>query len=165
MLRSAIAALIIAALSVTGCAQVAQKAVEQATGVQVDQKGETVTLKGKDGEAVTLSSQTPEELKNFPVPQSFKLDSSGSMSSGGDKLSVATWKGKGTVQEVAQFYKKALSDKGWKEDLSFDSQDGAQLSYSNGTESATITINKQDSDIEISVLLGKTSQKPGAASK
>ncbi|MDA8187675.1 MAG: hypothetical protein M0T85_06005 [Dehalococcoidales bacterium] len=160
MLRIAIVSLAIIALLVTGCGQVAQKAVEQATGVQVNQKGDSVTVKGKDGQSVQFSSQMPDELKDFPVPQGFKLDSSGSMSSGGDKLSVASWKGNGTVQDVAQFYKKNLTEKGWKEESSFNSQDGGLLNYSKGEQSATITIDKKDSGIEISLLLGKSNKKP-----
>lgn len=161
MFRLVIISFLIVAFLLTGCAQAAQKAVEQATGVQVDQKGENVTIKNKDGEQMTFSSNVPDELKNFPVPPGFSVDASGagSMSTGADKVSVATWKGKGSVDDVVAFYKKTMADQGYKEDFAMTAGDGGTLSYSKGESGAMITIGKQGGDITIGVLLGKSPAK------
>ncbi|MCL4535488.1 MAG: hypothetical protein M1370_10070 [Bacteroidetes bacterium] len=162
MFRVAIVSLVILALLLTGCAQAAQKAVEQATGVQVDQKGENVTIKGKDGEQLTVSSNVPDELKNFPVPPGFtaQKDGAGTLSTGGAKTSVASWKGKGKVEDTVAFYKKTLTDQGYKEEMSMTAGDGGVLSYTKGDSSVSITISKKDGDnIELAVLIGSGSNK------
>lgn len=184
MLRSLIIVVICAAISLTGCAQAAQKAVEQATGVQTSQQGDTVTIKGKDGESVTIqgkdgdtvtiqgkdgesvtiSSQLPQELKDFPVPEGFKLDSGGSMASGAEKVLVATWSGTGTHQSVTAFYQKTLPGKGWQEESSFTSKDGSLLTYRRGDQDGvTITTSQEGDKLTISVMMGQGTRMPGAA--
>jgi hypothetical protein len=158
--------LVMVALLLAACGQVAQKAVEQTTGVQTSQQGDTVTIKGKDNQTTEISSQVPDELKSFPVPQGFKLDSGGSMSTGGDKVSVASWTGTGTPQMVVEFYQQTLPGQGWQEQANFTSGDGGMLTYTKGEQDGvTITTSKEDGDkVTISVMLGKTSQKPAATS-
>lgn len=164
VLRVAVVALAVLAVLLSGCQQAAQKAVEQATGVQTSQKGDTVTVKGKEGETVVISSQVPEEFKSFPVPQGFKLDSSGTMTQGGDKLSVASWKGNSTFQAVQEFYQKAMPGQGWKEEASFATDTGGMLSYSKGDQNGlTITYGKEGDDITITAMLGKSTAKPSGS--
>lgn len=163
MFRVVVIALAIVALLLSGCQQAAQKAVEQTTGVKVDNKNESVTLTGKDGEKVTISSEVPEELKDFPFPSGFKLDSSGSMSSGDDKLSVASWKGKSTIKDASDFYKKTMPEKGWKETSSFMSGDGGLLNYDKGDLSVSVTFSQEKEEVNISVLLAKSKKTPTAA--
>jgi hypothetical protein len=145
------------ALGVVACASPAQKAVEQATGVQTSQKGDTVQIKGQDGTTLSVSSQLPDDLKNFPVPPGFKPDSSstGSMSAGGDKLAVASWKGTGTLDSVAAFYKTAMPAQGWTEVSTLSTDSGGLLIYSKGDQNGlTITTSKDADGVTISVLLG-----------
>jgi hypothetical protein len=161
--RLVIGALVVLATTTVGCQQatekVAQKAVEQATGVQINQKGDQVTLKGADGEAITFGSQVPDELKNFPVPQGFKLakDGFGSMSSKGDTMSVGSWEGSGTADSVLDFYKNTMPGQGWTEDYSFSADTGGQVSYTKGQNGALVSIDKADNVTKISVLMGKSS--------
>jgi hypothetical protein len=155
----------ILALLVSGCAQAAQTAVEQTTGVKVDQKGDTVTVKGKDGESLTFSSDLPAEFKDFPVPSSFKVDSSGSISmgGGGDKLSVVAYKGKATTKDVGEFYRKTAKEKGWEEEFSFEDGKGGQLHYSTkGDIGYIVTYTDSGNDTEISVMISKTTPQPMA---
>ena len=163
MLRGAGIVLLTFAVLLSGCAQAAQKAVEQATGVQTSQKGDTVTVKGKDGESVVVSSTTLEEFKSFPVPEGFKLESSGSVSSKGEKLSVATWKGKGSLPEVDKFYQKTMPGQGWTEESVFTTDTGSMLSFNKGDINVVITTSKQDDVVDIAVMLGKSAQQPAAA--
>lgn len=164
MTRLVIIVLTIVAL-LTGCAQAAQKVVEQATGVQVDSKGDKAVIQGKDGETLVVSSQTPDELKDFPVPRGFQLESAGSVSSKGDKLVTGTYKGKGAFQAVAEFYKKALGDQRWQEELSmFDASSGGMLTYSKGEQSVSVVLaeGKSQGEMEITVLLSRSGQTPTA---
>ena len=155
-----------AAVALGGCQQVAQKAVEQATGITTDQKGDSFTIKGKDGETVNFNSQVPAELKDFPMPANFKLDSSGSMSSGGDRVSVASYKGKGDLQSVTQYYQQTLPGLGWKEEGNMMTDDGGVLVYASTKDAAdalTVTIGKGEGDaVEVSVLYGKSKNTPVA---
>jgi len=150
------------ALLLSGCAQAAQKAVEQTTGVKTDQKGDAVTITSKEGTAVTFTSNMPEELKDFPVPDGFKFDSSGSMSSGEDKLAAANWKGKSDYKTVSDYYKKAMADKGYKEDFTVDTDTGGMRNYSKGDISLTVTFDREkgQDEMTISVLLGKSKRTP-----
>ncbi|MGI5836469.1 MAG: hypothetical protein ACOX87_08250 [Chloroflexota bacterium] len=150
------------ALALTGCEQVAEKAFEQATGIKVDQKGESVTIKGKDGEEITFGTNVPDDLKDFPVPQGFSSDQDGigSLSSkGGEEVAVAVWKGKTTVESVADFYKKSMPEKGWQEASFITMGDGFQGTYTKSDAEAVVTATKEDEDIEISVLYSKGTKK------
>ena len=68
--------LVLALAMSAGCAQIAEKAargaVEKATGVKVDEKNDSVTVTGKDGEKVSFTgneeNQLPKDLPaDFPV--------------------------------------------------------------------------------------------------
>lgn len=150
--------LILMGLILASCGGIAQQAVEKTTGIQTSQKGDAVTIKGADGKEMKISAETPAELKDFPVPAGMKLDGTGSMEAGGSKMSVANWKGKGKITEMADFYKKNMPAKGWKEESVFTADDSAMLSYSKDDgESATITIAQdEDGTIDVGVLLGKS---------
>lgn len=154
-MRRVIVALIVLALLLTGCQQATQKAVEQATGVQVNQKGDNVTVKGQDGQSVTISSQVPDALKGFPAPQGFTIGEGGSMT--GDKasgnLAVASWQGKGSVKDVSDFYKQALVAQGWTQALAQDMGDAAQLQYTKGQDQAVVTINSENDEVTIQVMM------------
>ncbi len=150
------------ALVLSGCQQVADKAVEQATGIKVDQKGESVTIKGKDGEVVTFSAKLPDELKDFPVPQGFDHaeGSFGAMSAKkSERVATAVWRGKTAVETVVQFYKKGIADKGWKEESTFSTGDGFQGYYSKADAEAVVTVIKEGEITSINVIVGKGIKK------
>src|SRR5689334_9810547 len=94
----------VALLTVAGCQRAVDvttsKAVEQATGAQVSKSGDTVTIKTKEGDAVTVGGGMSAELKDFPIPSGFQAekDGFGSMSSGGDSTSVGSWSGAMSAQ-------------------------------------------------------------------
>ncbi|HLB11483.1 MAG TPA: hypothetical protein VJO15_00840 [Dehalococcoidia bacterium] len=158
MLRTGLVALGLVALLLSACAPAAEKAVEQIAGVTVEktgQKGESVTIKGKEGQSVTISGEAPDELKGFQVPQGFALESSGSVSSGGEKVVTGSWKGKGEVKAVAEFYKKSMAGQGWKEEFSFEAGDGAQGAYTKDGQKMIINVAKAEGDIELTVMLTK----------
>lgn len=172
-----------AALAITACNNPVKPAVEggteiqtsqqtsqrtnQQTNQQTSQKGDTVSIKSQDGSTVNISSQMPDDLKNFPVPAGFKPDSSGSVTSGnsgGDKLAVTTWKGTASLDSVTEFYKKTMPSQGWTEASVVSTDSGAVFSYSKGDQSAlTITTGKDGNSVTISVLLTRSGPTPTAA--
>ncbi len=160
-------ALLSLSVLVVGCAAAAQQAVQQATGVEVKQGGNQVTVKGTDGNSVTIDSTIPAELNDFPVPQGFKSEGGGSMTSGGDKMAAVSWKGTGQVQTVLDFYKTSLPGKGWKEESTFVSGDGAMLNYSKPDGyGLTVTVSADDkNNITVAVLGGKSSKTPTPAAQ
>ncbi|MHB1004673.1 MAG: hypothetical protein ACYC3S_03405 [Chloroflexota bacterium] len=162
MFRWLAISLAIVALLIGGCTSPAQKVVEQTTGTSINQKGDTVTIKGKDGEQFTLSSTMPDELKNFPAPAGFKLENASSISAGADKTATATWKGKAPITDVAAFYKKYAADQNWQVGLTFGDATSGQIhgtapdnmnyivSYSLGSDGGT----------EITVMASKVKATP-----
>ncbi len=163
MFRLAFVVVIVAALLTGCCGQITQQAVEQTTGVKVEQgssgQPDKVTIKGKDGESLTISSEVPAELKNFPVPAGFKLEPTGggSLQSGADKTSVATWKAKANVDDVVAFYKQQMASQGYKEEMAMTSSDGGVLVYSKGDSSVTVTLGKEGDTLNLAVMMGKSS--------
>ncbi len=148
---------------VAGCASAAQKAAEQAAGVQVNQNGNQVTVKGNDGNSLTVDSSIPAELKDFPVPQGFKSDGGGTLSSDGGAMSAVSWKGTGQIQTVIDFYKNTLPGKGWKEESTVVSSDGGMLNYSRPDGyglTVTVSADSSSKEITIGVLGGKSSKTP-----
>lgn len=141
-----------------GCAAAAEKAVEQTTGVSVSEKDDTVTIKGKDGESVTINSSMPDELKAFPLPSGFKYESGGSSTSAQGQMSIATWKGKGNIAAIGEFYKKTAADQGWTVGLTMGDGEGGQL-QANAKDGKNYMISfssQEDGEIEISVMVSKS---------
>jgi hypothetical protein len=151
--------LIAIALMLTGCAQVAQKAIEQTTGVKVDQKGNNVTIQSKEGDSVSVSSNLSDQFKDFPVPDGFKTgQGGGSVSAKGDSMAAAQWTGSSTTDAVTTFYQKSLPAKGWTAGQTMTLGDNAQLIYNKGDQMALINISTSGSNVEINVVLTKSSQ-------
>jgi hypothetical protein len=140
------------ALLLTGCDQVVQlateKAVEQATGYKIAQRGDTVTITDKAGETITLGSGVPDSLRSFPVPQGFKtvIDKGGSFSDKQNEMAVAAWSGTGTLRSVADFYQKTMTAQGWEQELVQEVGDMIQHKYVTGNRQALLTISKDTTD-------------------
>jgi len=153
--RAAVLALIILALALCGCEQTAA-----AKGVQGDQIGDKVTVVDKDGEPVSIGPRFADELKKFPVPQGFGLGKGGfgTMMSRGDVVAVASWSGGGSVSGLIEFFRKSLPQQGWTEYEAFSSDQSAQLTSFRTQSQATITLEKEGSDIKLSVAIGRISE-------
>ena len=126
--------------------------------------GQNLTIPGASGQNVTVSSGTPNELKDFPVPPGFAYDSGGTMSASGrdgGSLAVAAWKGKMTLADGISYYKGLATQKGWKETLSMTNADGGQLLYSTASNyNYIVTFSVEDGGVlQVSVL---GSQAPSA---
>lgn len=155
---TAAVALAVACNPVPSSDRVAEKLVEQATGMKVDTKNDSVSIKGPEGQSVTFSSAAPEELKDFPVPTGFKWKEGGSVSGSGPqssgRMATGNWTGKATIAEVASFYKKTATERGWTESLTFSDNENGQAHYKTKENSALIVgYSLDEGNIDLTVML------------
>lgn len=163
MLRVAIVVLIVAAaVLAVGCQNLIESAVggaiEKTTGVSVSKDGNTVSVKDKDGNQITVGGgELAAELRDFPLPANYTLqrDAVGTISSKEGKLASGTWKGGQTVQQAVDYFKRELPGKGYKEDFVTQSTDGALLQFTNASlgRSVAVTVSKDGNGSLIAVLM------------
>ncbi|MHB1131827.1 MAG: hypothetical protein ACYC4L_05495 [Chloroflexota bacterium] len=178
MRRVLFVSLVILALVLAGCSSPAAPAATPAASSNAPGGGATpagkpadaITITGNQGEKITVGSGLADEFKAFPVPGGFAFDSAGSMTAAGKdgaKLAAATWKGKVATAAVVAFYKKAATEQGWKEDMSFSDADGGQLWFTtkDGLSYIITYAGKDGAELELNVLASKESKPtPAAAS-
>ncbi len=156
-------ALVAVALLATGCARAAERAVERASGVKVEEQGGKVTIKTKEGEA-SLSAREGKVPEGFPLPlapgtqivQGLKTESKG-------KQHFQVVLGfSGQVKSIAEFYEKALRDAGYEVDR-MEQQSGDEavviLSGKGATYTAHITISRKTDDEKGSAMIVLTSKE------
>jgi hypothetical protein len=158
MVRVLFALVLVLGMALTGCSQ-STPDTSDIGNVDISQDGEEFTITGEGGEELKVSEDLPEELKNFPAPEGFASQGGGTLRSGGGEMSAISWKGKGTVPEIAEFYETAMTDDGWtKEGLSLDNEGTSMRSFVKGDFNVTVTIvpdEENADDIIISVLGGR----------
>lgn len=119
LLAVAVAALAGCGLAEKAVEKATEKAVEKATGVSVDEKSGTVTVKGKDGETVTITGETGSKKmpEGLPLPQfpGSKITSTSRVASSGKTMYMVEQEFKGDAVAAADFYEKALKDLGVKD--------------------------------------------------
>ena len=135
-------------LALTGCGladRTAEKAMEKALGVSVDEKKGEVTFQTKDGEKVTVTSQDAKEGKlpdGFPLPvfPGGKVASGGKLTINGKTQYTVEITFKGDVKPVGEFYAKVLKEKGFGDlfqaESSTDEEDNYTLSGQSEKEAA-----------------------------
>lgn len=142
------------ALAVSGCGvtdRLAEKAVEEAvesaTGVEVDQEGESVTIKGQDGEAVTFTAEAEGKLPEgfpFPLMPGGKVNSSSKVTSNGKLAFFVEIRFQGDAKAAGDFYEKAMKDIGVAEVSRTDSESNGEVTVfmmgENQTQTGTITV-------------------------
>lgn len=91
-----------------------EKAVEKATGVSVDQNGNSVTVKGQDGQSVTIQNTEAKLPEGFPIKahSGGKVASGSSMKANGKTSWVVEIDFDSDIKPVADYYEKAYKDLG-----------------------------------------------------
>lgn len=146
--RIIIVALCIAALAlgVTGCQRAVERAVEGATGVKVDQKGESVTVTGDDGEELTISGKggsLPDDWpSDIPVYPGVELVSSSSMRIGDSAHMTVAWTTSDDVNDAYEWYRDKLPSAGWEITSDFTMEQ-------NGERMANLSSAKGSTEIHI----------------
>jgi hypothetical protein len=145
------AALVVVALS--GCGLIARNAVENATGVKVDQSGKNVTVTGKNGETASLSSQTgklPDGLPSYVPSYAGTIRNAASISTDqGTNFSYAI-DTNDSVSTINGWYKDKLKADGWT----------VTLTASSGPDQTMIQAKKGDKT-NIIVTIGKKEDTSG----
>jgi hypothetical protein len=146
-------AVVAALLAATGCGaliqQGAKTAVESATGVKVDESGNSVTVTGQDGSSMTSSAdgKIPEGFPaDMPLytPGTIKAGIVSNSDSGkGFMVSIETpdaW------ADVFAWYETQLKDKGWTIESTVKMDAGGLLTGGKGSQVFNISVAKDSGD-------------------
>jgi len=172
-------------LACTACESAKEKALEAATGAKVDMKGNTITVKDKDGKTVTAvmgeeggkgvahitdgegNSATfgGEVPRDFPLPifegATVGMAAKSDKGDEGTAYSVTLMIEKKSPTDVAAFYEKALNDKGLKvtkSSMNMGDKTMVQLAGKSDTVKAAVVVNPGDDDGS-AVMLSWTAKK------
>lgn len=160
-----LAALIVGVFALPGCKRageaIAEKAIEQASGdkVDIDQDGETVSIKTDQGEMTVATAQ---DGGSVALPADFPTDVflpeqrtvSSAMDMGGMKaVNIAT---RTTMAQVSADVEKTMQAQGWKREMSMQSSaDSSTLIYSKDKRQAVYQLIKtEDGGTQLAVRTG-----------
>jgi len=150
--RTALAALLAVSLValVASCQRMAEEAVEQQTGVEIDREGDSVTITGSEGEQIkTQTESLPENWPaDVPVYEGAEIQASTSVSVGEGTQLSATLVTDDPVAEVFAWYKAEAASGGWTVESEASMQtDGAAtafLALKKGSVEVKVTVNEAD---------------------
>ncbi len=155
-----IAAFLLAVVAAAGCRQAAQKAVEEATGVKVEDGGTSVVVETEEGKATIESGKKlPEGFPaSFPVYEG-EIESAGSFSQGESQVYNVIVTTDDDIDQVKAFYLKELPSKGWKIGMTADvgtgSDRGVTIAAETDAFSATVGARAASrGGTEISIMVG-----------
>ena len=148
-----------------GCKSISEKAsekmVESIIGhdadIEVDEDGNgTITIKGEDGEEITLSSNTNEIPDNFPSDV-YMVDGeivvASSVNTGGGDLITVSLFTDGEPNEVGKEITKNMEKEGWKTEMNTVTPEASMLIFSKDKKGATITIGVDEGKTAVSYMV------------
>jgi hypothetical protein len=155
-------ALVASALAAGGCGAIAKKAVETATGVSVDNSGDSTTIKGSDGTEITTNNNEGKLADGFPanIPvYKGTIVDSGSLTVNGASTWTASIETADSVDDIKAFYKDGLAAEGWTVTSEIDQNDtsgGRLVAYQaeNGNSTLTVSISLLDGKTTIALMAG-----------
>ena len=148
---SVVALAVVLAITLQGCQMIAQKAVEQATGVKVDQNGKSVTITGKNGESASVGTGKLPEGWPADVPvYAGTITMGNKMDQGGKAAYLVTIETPDTPKTVVDWYQQQLADKGWtkkeRNDASAGGKDVSIMTAEKGTQRVAATASSGGTD-------------------
>lgn len=151
--RTALLAALVAVLMLSaGCGLIAEKAteatVEKATGVDVDTKGDSVTITGEDGTQFTSDAdKLPEDFPGeVPIYEDAKVFSSMSTGEEGKKAFVVAFDSADGAEAVYQWYQDELKAKGWTITFSAEQEGGGMIGATKGDLSVALGLGESSTD-------------------
>jgi len=146
------------AFTVTGCGAIAEKAVEDTTGVDVED--DSVTITGPDDEQTTVTSGTdslPEDFpEDFPVPDG-DITSSSTITSGDTTEFYVTIDVDEEPKQAYDSLKSALEDDGYSitSDMFITDAEGDRgiLGFEKGDQQGTAVVGKGENGGKATVTL------------
>jgi hypothetical protein len=156
-LRVLVALAVVAALlAVTGCGALVQQAaksgVESATGVKVDESGNSVTVTGQDGSSMTSSAdgKIPEGFpSDMPLYTPGTIKQGIVSDSGSGKGFIVAIETPDAWADVFAWYETQLKDKGWTVDSTMKTGEGGLLTGGNGSQVFNISVTKDSSNAAV----------------
>lgn len=147
-----------AAVAAVGCRQAAEKAVEEATGVKVEEDGGSVTVQTEQGEATVQSGKgLPEGFPSSVPVYDGEIETAGSVTQDDAQVYNVVVVTEDSIDQVKKFYQEKLPTKGWKITATMDMGTGADRSVTIGAETAdlamTVTVSAR-SDGQTEVMIG-----------
>lgn len=148
-----------AAVLTVGCQSIAEKVVEETTGVKVEDEGEKVTITGEDGETMELSGtggSLPKDWpSDMPVYDGATIDSSAAIRSGEVTNFSVALSTTDAFADVFAWYKEQLASEGWTIDNEFDMEtDGSRagsFTSTKGSMTGYVWISEEDDGIVITL--------------
>lgn len=153
----------------TGCQSAAEKAtealVEGATGVDVEENGEKVTIEGEDGSSVEIQSGSAELPEDFPSDAPVydaDIDSAGKIASDGTTSWTVMQTTGDEFDDVLAFFSDEFAAGGWVENSNTQTEsDGTKIAFvgaTKGTLQLALTVQQesgQDTSIGLTVNEGE----------
>jgi hypothetical protein len=147
-MRTAVLVLVVTALvlALTGCAQLAQQAIEKSTGVSVDKNGNKVTVTGPNGQQTTVQggkNELPADLpSSIPIYNGATVKASATIAAEKTTNYTISLETSDDVATVASWYKTELTGKGWTMKTVAAVAQAAVLTGTNGASKIEVTIGK-----------------------
>lgn len=107
--------LLAAVVFASGCAEKAvEKAIEESTGVKVEERDKEIKITSKEGQEITLGGDSGKLPEGLPLPAfpGAKVDSSMTSKESDGKHYVVSLSSPKPLKELAAFYEDALKAKG-----------------------------------------------------
>lgn len=107
---------LVALVGLTGCAKIAEKAIEDATGVSVDEDDGTVTIEGEDGASITVNDEGTELPEGYPDDAPVydgTIASAWESTDQGKTTYMVSVTTKDSIGDVVDWYKSELESEGW----------------------------------------------------
>ena len=141
--------------------EIAEKIIENATGNKVDidvnksgDKG-SITIKGDNGEEVTISSNGNEIPDNFPSDIYLVkggIASVGTINSGEGAIITIVVNTEEESAEISRNILKEMKANGWKNEINMTSGDGGMQMYSKDDNNLTVTMGKDNDKTQVSYM-------------
>jgi hypothetical protein len=143
------------AVVLAGCDQIVgnavKGAVEQQTGVKVDEKGGTVSIQGKDGQSVTVGGTQDGKLSEgfpteFPQYPGATVKSSAKVTTAEGSMFTAEWTTTDPVDTIIKSYEEKLKAAGYEVTSSASSTTGGGVvSFKNAKQEGAVTVSTASS--------------------
>ena len=153
---AAVGAIVMAMVLLGGCGLIAQKAVQSATGVKVDQSGGKTTVTGPNGQSATVSSDSgkvPDGLPDTVPVYSGKITGSAAVTTpqGNSYQFVVTTSD--SISTVIDWYKTQLAAKGWTIDATVMTGEQGLVSGKNGTSQIAVTAGTDNGSTDVHTIV------------
>ncbi len=142
--------------------KIAEKLIEGATGnkvdVNIDKNGKTgsMTIKGDNGDAVTISSNGKKIPDNFPSDiyiADGDIASVGTINTGDGSIITILMNVKEDTGTIADKILKEMKAAGWKSDMNMKTSEGSVQMYSKDKNSITVTVGKDNEQTTVNYMV------------